>query len=601
MATIINPTSLSFERIKQDLTEYVQSKPEYDSWRDFYESSAGMTEIELLSGIGSFLSYHSLGARRESNILTRKLTSSAIGICNTLGYQVNRKSAPRLRLKLNVGTSIYWNREDAIGSYTDNRNISIISSQTISAGVVYLDVVVGDWNTTTWISNVTEDFVILKIVKDNIDNNNDLDTIELIINEVPTTIVKHAENLIGSTVMLNTHQDGILLIFGDGVLGRRLIANDEVVLNYISTLGKLGVYEVDLNDLDLNIDAEVQEVEVLSPGYAGDSLKKLSILPQGYYTTRRRAVTGLDHCFILQAYVGDLISSQYTKVDGECCTIRLSYLFDDEHLMTNNEVTNVLNYLDEYKMVGEEIEITDPELVGIDMKVTVVVDEGVTESNIRAEISTIVNNYTWLLGTSFFIGAISNDIAEITGVNRFYIERPVSDKTLEYQQYLKLIHLDLVVTSDITTFITIDPSDEGYLKLVDSGTTDGVTVNKLIDSTAHFQTEGTTDGTTADKLVDSTASFETDGVAIGDPVYNTTDGTKAYVTAVDGEDQLTLSEDIFVSGEDYSIGVQVGDVVLNTTDTTRAVVTAVDSVTQLTLDSDTFVSGKAYSVYAQIF
>ena len=523
MATIINPTSLSFERIKQDLTEYVQSKPEYDSWRDFYESSAGMTEIELLSGIGSFLSYHSLGARRESNILTRKLTSSAIGICNTLGYQVNRKSAPRLRLKLNVGTSIYWNREDAIGSYTDNRNISIISSQTISAGVVYLDVVVGDWNTTTWISNVTEDFVILKIVKDNIDNNNDLDTIELIINEVPTTIVKHAENLIGSTVMLNTHQDGILLIFGDGVLGRRLIANDEVVLNYISTLGKLGVYEVDLNDLDLNIDAEVQEVEVLSPGYAGDSLKKLSILPQGYYTTRRRAVTGLDHCFILQAYVGDLISSQYTKVDGECCTIRLSYLFDDEHLMTNNEVTNVLNYLDEYKMVGEEIEITDPELVGIDMKVTVVVDEGVTESNIRAEISTIVNNYTWLLGTSFFIGAISNDIAEITGVNRFYIERPVSDKTLEYQQYLKLIHLDLVVTSDITTFITIDPSDEGYLKLVDSGTTDGVTVNKLIDSTAHFQTEGTTDGTTADKLVDSTASFETDGVAIGDPVYNTTD------------------------------------------------------------------------------
>jgi hypothetical protein len=317
MATIIDPNSLSFENIKQDLIDYIESKPEYDTWRDFYESSAGTTGVELVSGLGSFLSYHSLGARRESDILRRKLTSSAIGICNTLGYSVNRKSVPRLRLKLNVGSSIYWDRSDAIGEYTNNRSLSILSSQTISAGIVYLDVVVGDWNTTTWVATSTEDFVILKIVYDNIDNNSDEDTIELLINDSPITLVKHAEDLIGSTVKIATHHEGVLLIFGDGTLGRRIIANDEVVLNYVSTLGKLGVFEVDPNDIDLNINAEVQEVEVLSPGYDGDSLRKLSILPQGYYTTRRRAVTGLDHCFILQAYAGDLISSQYTKLDSE--------------------------------------------------------------------------------------------------------------------------------------------------------------------------------------------------------------------------------------------------------------------------------------------
>jgi hypothetical protein len=154
MTTIIDPTSLSFENIRQDLIDYIESKPEYDSWRDFFGSSAGLTEIELLSGLGSFLSYHALGARRESYIDTRKLNSSAIGICNTLGYPVNRKSTPRLRLKVNVDSSIYWDRVNALGEW-DNRNLSLLSSQTITSGVVYLDVVVGDWNTTTWTSTVT--------------------------------------------------------------------------------------------------------------------------------------------------------------------------------------------------------------------------------------------------------------------------------------------------------------------------------------------------------------------------------------------------------------------------------------------------------------
>lgn len=664
MATIIDPNSLSFDNIKQDLINYIESKPEYDTWRDFYTSSAGVTAVELVAGLGAFLSFHSLGARRESNILLRKLMSSAIGICNTMGYSVNRKSAPRLRLKLNVGSSIYWDRTNAIGNYTNNRNLSILSSQTISAGIVYLDVIVGDWNTTTWTAASTEDFVILKIVFDNIDNNNDDDTLELLINDVPVTLVDHAEDLVGSTVMIRTHHEGILLVFGDGTLGRRIIVNDELIFNYVSTLGKLGVFEVNPADIDLNIDAEVQEVEILSPGYDGDSLRKLSILPQGYYTTRRRAVTGLDHCFILQAYVGDLISSQYTKVEGECCTIRLSYLFEDEHLMLDNEVTNVLNYLDDYKPIGEEIQITDPELVGIDMKVTVVVDEGITEAFVRNAINTIVDNNTWLLGTIFYIGIVVDQIAHIEGVNRVYLERPVSDKTLNYQQYLKLVHLDLTVTSDITTFMTIDPSDEGYIKLVQFGAADGEATNKLIDSTTKFQINGTADGTIADKLidsgamfqvngtitstladklVDSGATFSTDGVTagdfvynttkntsarvvsvdsetqltitsdifvsgegyevgvrVGDIVYNTTDSTKAYVTAIDSATQLTLSDDIFISGENYSFGVQIGDVVLNTTDTIRAVVTAVDSTTQLALNLDIFVSGKNYSIYTNI-
>ena len=62
---------------------------------------------------------------------------------------------------------------------------------------------------------------------------------------------------------------------------------------------------------------------------------------------------------------------------------------------------------------------------------------------------------------------------------------------------------------------------------------------------------GTTDGVTANKLVDSTASFTSN--LVGYIVYNTTDDTVATVTAVDDAGTLSLSADIMASGENYTI------------------------------------------------
>lgn len=64
---------------------------------------------------------------------------------------------------------------------------------------------------------------------------------------------------------------------------------------------------------------------------------------------------------------------------------------------------------------------------------------------------------------------------------------------------------------------------------------------------------GNTDATTASKLEDSTADFVADGVKVGDLVQNTTDGTATHVAAVDDLNTLSLSDDIFVSGENYQV------------------------------------------------
>ena len=107
----------------------------------------------------------------------------------------------------------------------------------------------------------------------------------------------------------------------------------------------------------------------------------------------------------------------------------------------------------------------------------------------------------------------------------------------------------------------------GWCRLAHNGANNGQQIS-IVDGTngyiynSQYQTfaqtkqysSSTTDGTTADKLVDSTADFVTDGVLAGTIVYNTTDGTKATVTAVDDLNTLSVSSDIFVSGETYEVG-----------------------------------------------
>lgn len=64
---------------------------------------------------------------------------------------------------------------------------------------------------------------------------------------------------------------------------------------------------------------------------------------------------------------------------------------------------------------------------------------------------------------------------------------------------------------------------------------------------------GTADGTTASHLIDSSENFLTDSLcSVGDYILNTTDDTDSVITAVaDGD--LTLADDVFVSGEGYVI------------------------------------------------
>lgn len=85
-----------------------------------------------------------------------------------------------------------------------------------------------------------------------------------------------------------------------------------------------------------------------------------------------------------------------------------------------------------------------------------------------------------------------------------------------------------------------------FLKVIPSDT-----IN--IPNPAGEKISSTTTGTTASKLVDSAGDFVNKAIKVGDVIYNNTDSTIATVTAIDSATTLSVSADIFVSGESYTI------------------------------------------------
>lgn len=529
---LIDPKSLSFETIRKNLVDYISNLPDASKWRDFYESGAGTTQVELLAGLGAFLSWHSMGARRESYLDTCQLYTSAVGLCNILGYPVNRLAAPRIRVKFFSKATVYWERENPLFLY-NNVSFSLLHSQTISYGENELELVGGEWKNVTFTSQSNDKFYNFLIVDSGIDNNDFMDTFEVFNSGVLLPVVKYSDEMLPNNVIVKTNSGGVLVIFGDGVLGSQIRVNDEIVVNYVNTQGPLGVLSINPEELTTNISCTISQVSVLVPGYNIDSLSKIAVLAPGYISSKRRMVTGPDHKYILLSYSGSLISANWQKEERDCCTILLSYLFDDEHFATFTEKDSIYDFLDNYKVVGARLSLVDPVKIGMELKVVVVVNEGVTQLNLETEIRTIVSKYVMQLGTVFHIGQITADIAQISGVRRVYLQRPVSDKVLSFEEYLKLINLQVVVTSDLEYTVSVSPDNNGYWIFAKSAKTTGTSTNKLIDSSGGF-------------------TFQ--NITTNSLVVNIADNLEANVVSVDSDSEITLSRDIFSSvDQNYEI------------------------------------------------
>lgn len=147
MSFLIDPKSASFEQIKADLEAYLAQKPDSAKWQGFFESQTGQTLVELIAGLGLFMKYNFIVARREAFPRHAQNRSSIIAYAESVGYSAFRGRNAIVTLSVLPNVTGILTKYTVLGAVKD-QDLVLLQDTTVNAGVpVNLVCVVGQLKT----------------------------------------------------------------------------------------------------------------------------------------------------------------------------------------------------------------------------------------------------------------------------------------------------------------------------------------------------------------------------------------------------------------------------------------------------------------------
>ena len=139
---MINPTSLSFEQILDDLLHHAKDKPDGLSWQDWLNSSDGTIVAEWIAGLATFRAYHEMMRIRESQLDHAQIASSVFNLAFNKGLLVPPAMAAEMLLTITVPQQRSIDRGDFIAVIGDYECYSL-DSKTVEGPNQQVRVVVG--------------------------------------------------------------------------------------------------------------------------------------------------------------------------------------------------------------------------------------------------------------------------------------------------------------------------------------------------------------------------------------------------------------------------------------------------------------------------
>ena len=156
----------------------------------------------------------------------------------------------------------------------------------------------------------------------------------------------------------------------------------------------------------------------------------------------------------------------------------------------------------------------------------------------------------------------NNIVYDVTMASGIIVGINLSDPNIDFYLYNNTLHNNRYgVYADTASSLTLKnniANSSGTGCYYTAGSFSASSTNNICELNAAEGTfgatadAGTTTSTTTSKLVQTGQNFLTT-IKVGMVIANTTDTTYTYVTAVDSDTQLSINDDIFASGENYTI------------------------------------------------
>jgi len=413
----ISLVSLDFDKIKYDLTKYLQNQSQFSDY-DFTGSNMSVL-LDILSYNTYLNSFYVNMAVNEMFLDSAQLQSSIVSLAKSLNYTPRSYKSSRNTLSCQFPqgalSSLTIPAGTRFAAQNANGNFTFVTRQT---SVIYPS---GGYFTSNNVMVYEGKYLTDTFVVDNTIQNQrfvlsnqqiDTDSLNVIVSEnngANVTTFSAATSLLGldstSTVYFiqATQNNFYEIVFGDGVFGRAPLNNATIFANYMNTSGTDADGSTNFNLVDV-IAAPPNSITVATNSYSGanaESIESIRYNAPRSYQTQERAVTVNDYKqLILQnysdiknvhVYGGETITGSVNF--GTTFVVPATY---SGYNLTLSEQADIQNFLLKRNVLGITPKLVNPTYLYLEIYSTVKYNPNqtsMTSTAVQAAVSNTIVSY----------------------------------------------------------------------------------------------------------------------------------------------------------------------------------------------------------------
>ena len=412
-------TNLDFDQIKTSIKDYLRANTNFTDF-DF-EGSNFSVLIDTLAYNTYITAFNSNMIVNESFLDSATLRENVVSLARNIGYVPRSKSAAKATVTFSIGTSaaegqlILKAGLVCVGG-VDNTTYTYSVPQDITTNIISsvatfenVDVFQGIYLTKQFTvdTSANQRFIL---------NNADIDTSTIVV-KVGTREYKQIDNIVkvdgASEIYLlqEIADERYELLFGDGIIGKKLENGDVIQVSYITTQGSAGngpsVFSysgttTDSTDSIVNSTSTVNVTTVSKASGGGDieSIESVKYFAPRTYAAQNRAVTARDYEAIVQSVYPE--TESVTVIGGEELDppqfgkVLISIKPKNGYALSDFKKTELLNDLKQYTVSGINQEIIDLKLLYVEIDSDVFYDSSRVSNvlDLKTNITTALTNYS---------------------------------------------------------------------------------------------------------------------------------------------------------------------------------------------------------------
>jgi len=429
----VQVANLDFTEIKSSLKEYLRSNSDFTDY-DF-EGSTLSTLLDVLAYNTYYTAFNANMVVNEAFLESATLRDNVVSLAKQIGYLPKSSVSPTAVLNINADFSTQNNIPSIVKMPRGSQFLTRINGTTYSfitakdyvvglnsqSVAEFQDVEIKEGNyvieTFTFNSAIPQRFIL---------QNSGIDTSTLKVTVRPTfnstSVVEYrlADNIIGfdGTSQVFFLQEGederYEIIFGDGILGKKLDSNNYIEVSYITTNGsaanaaRVFSYGAVLEDqVGGNDYAPTITLTTTTAASGGESLETVDSIKRNapkFFNTQNRAVTADDYESIIRRIfpaIADIVCfggedaspPEYGKVK---IVVKPSYA-TKLSAYTKNLISTDLK---KYAVVSVTPEIVDPSITYVELNSNIYYNKSKTTLNESELKASVINSLTTYRGTS---------------------------------------------------------------------------------------------------------------------------------------------------------------------------------------------------------